>query len=136
MRYKLKRGVAIEYALIVMLIVFAFTAIILSTTVLSVDKAGEYEDYVVQKANLDEIGSLVRLYYCNNADNAAAITEAAGDEYTVETPDKSTVSADGDILTATVLETDSDEVLLTLQFTYSTSNSGSFTLSAYVYGEI
>lgn len=133
MTLKNKRGVVVEYAIIVMMLVLAFTLTIVVTSRASITQASEYNSYVVEKTELDEIGSICIDYYVSGAGDPAEVTAKAEEYgYTMTNFDR-----DGYLpnvgATGSVTVSKSGKVCLTMQFT---SDGSAFELTAYVYGEI
>ena len=51
-----KRGLTIEYVLVMMALVAAFIVLVLTTVSLTSERAGAYREYIERKALLDDIG--------------------------------------------------------------------------------
>ena len=51
-----KRGLTIEYVLVMMALVAAFIVLVLTTVSLTSERAGSYREYIERKALLDDIG--------------------------------------------------------------------------------
>jgi len=54
-KHSYKRGLTIEYVLVMMFIIIAFIAVMLTTMTFSSEKAGEYREYIDQKQFLDNM---------------------------------------------------------------------------------
>lgn len=101
LRRRLRRGLTIEYAIVLMALVAAFVGLILITARLTTESAVQYRTYTERKAYLDEIGDgFLREPETFDAE------EYAGNEFGF------TVTVSEDRLTLTVTRTDSSSVAL------------------------
>ena len=96
-----RRGVALELALLLLVVTFALSTLVLTTSLLQHSKKLGAEKTLTQGIALEQIG----------ADFCAA---ASAGEWTEKYPDY-TITVDG--LTLTVTAKDSEEVLLTVELT-------------------
>lgn len=101
LRRRLRRGLTIEYAIVLMALVAAFVGLILITARLTTESAVQYRTYTERKAYLDEIGDgFLREPETFDAE------EYAGNEFGF------TVTVSEDWRTLTVTRTDSSSVAL------------------------
>lgn len=101
LRRRLRRGLTIEYAIVLMALVAAFVGLILITARLTTESAVQYRTYTERKAYLDEIGDgFLREPETFDAE------EYAGNEFGF------TVTVSEDRRTLTVTRTDSSSVAL------------------------
>lgn len=56
MKGRAKRGLTIEYVLVMMALVAAFIVLVLTTVSLTSERAGAYREYIERKALIDDIG--------------------------------------------------------------------------------
>lgn len=63
-----KRALAIEYAIVMMVLVAAFSAAVLTTATLTSQSADSYRDYTEKKRYLDSVGAA---YIANRCDGAS-----------------------------------------------------------------
>ena len=118
-RRNLRRGMAIGYVVALMVVVTAFSALLLAISSLSTRFADTYDAYLEQKLTVDEIGGLILDKYAGDGTVSFEKFEAQG--FKVEDSNGRVVVSRG------------DQVDLTVVFT-SSEQSG-WELSAYVYGE-
>lgn len=103
LRRRLRRGLTIEYAIVLMALVAAFVGLILITARLTTESAVQYRTYTERKAYLDEIGDgFLREPETFDAE------EYAGNEFGFTV----TVAVSEDGRTLTVTRTDSSSVAL------------------------
>lgn len=77
MKNSRRKGLTIEYVLVMMALVAAFIALILTTATAGAEKAGAYRQYVERKAVIDEIG---RAYVSNKTEGTSIdLNETFGD---------------------------------------------------------
>lgn len=115
----LRRGMAIGYVVALMVVVTAFSALLLAISSLSTRFADTYDAYLEQKLTVDEIGGLILDKYAGDGTVSFEKFEAQG--FNVEDSNGRVVVSRG------------DQVDLTVVFTGSEQSS--WELSAYVYGE-
>lgn len=123
---RLQRGLAMEYALVMILIVTTLGGLILMLAQLTVRSADEYADYTESKLFLDEVGSAAIEKYAEGKEIDLSQYEegAAAFGYTLrETTEENP--------TVTVLN--GRQVLLYIQFGKSNDNAGSYKLTWYCY---
>lgn len=124
---RFKRGAALGYVIALMLVIAAFTALILTVATLGVNMAGTHSDYLERKQYLDEIGKLsYDILYGDNGEDL--ISSFDGNEYGF------TVNADRDNNTLTV-NTASGGTALTIIYTQQ-SDGTAYELERYVYGAL
>lgn len=68
-KHILRRALTIEYAIVMMALVTAFVALILTTATLTTERAIEYRTYIERKAVLDEIGDAFIRKYVGGEEN-------------------------------------------------------------------
>ena len=124
---RFKRGAALGYVIALMLVIAAFTALILTVATLGVNMAGTHSDYLERKQYLDEIGKLsYDILYGDNAEDL--ISSFDGNEYGF------TINTDRDNNTLTV-NTASGGTALTIIYTQQ-SDGTAYELERYVYGAL
>ena len=108
---RFKRGAALGYVIALMLVIAAFTALILTVATLGVNMAGTHSDYLERKQYLDEIGKLSYDIYVTG-DGTEELTIPVDNEYGFTV---NTAEADGTV-TITV-HTASGGTALTILYT-------------------
>lgn len=126
---RFKRGAALGYVIALMLVIAAFTALILTVATLGVNMAGTHSDYLERKQYLDEIGKLSYDIYVTG-DGTEELTILEDNEYGFTV---NTVEADGTV-TITV-NTASGGTALTIIYTQQ-SDGTAYELERYVYGAL
>lgn len=126
---RFKRGAALGYVIALMLVIAAFTALILTVATLGVNMAGTHSDYLERKQYLDEIGKLSYDIYVTG-DGMEELTIPVDNEYGFTV---NTAEADGTV-TITV-NTASGGTALTIIYTQQ-SDGTAYELERYVYGAL
>ena len=125
---RFKRGAALGYVIALMLVIAAFTALILTVATLGVNMAGTHSDYLEHKQYLDEIGKLSYDIYVTG--DGTELTIPVDNEYGFTI---NTAEADGTV-TITV-NTASGGTALTIIYTQQ-SDGTAYELERYVYGAL
>ena len=126
---RFKRGAALGYVIALMLVIAAFTALILTVATLGVNMAGTHSDYLERKQYLHEIGKLSYDIYVTG-DGTEELTIPVDNEYGF-TVTVNTAEADNTV-TITV-NTASGGTALTIIYTQQ-SDGTAYELERYVYG--
>lgn len=65
MKHKRKRGFAMQYAIVLILLVSLLVGIVLMSAQISTTGSKLYENYIDRKIDLDKIGSMAIVYFCD-----------------------------------------------------------------------
>ena len=113
-----ERALTIEYAILMMLIVTAFVALILTSATLTTDTAADYSDYISAKSYLDRAGDT----YIREGGVEGCLSDFQENEYgfTLEYDENALTVKEGDriALTVRLADTDADGVKEVTMFRY------------------